>query len=524
MNLVEAIRKLLTVFASTAWHLFRKNVLSIAMLTGVIALFFTVYREYRENRTLKVSFLSSPRSSKAASESREIAQQANSLPTRLGIGRRYSIHPIYTGGFLDNYQGIASPGSDLCIGYSLDGLCNEWDSRAKLLLPLEDNYVHFMCRNEFLDDCWNLNQLSAITDLAATISAGEAASTESIRLALQRPRPTTEPYTLTKLRDAIKTAKGMRSTIRYRLKQLAEQANRDKRNTISATQPNLNASSPTQDASSEKEEDTINQQAAPGPDLPKVITGQTEEQILWEIVQAAEAVVDARFYLGPTDSGSREIANQVFQHIRLSPGEMSTTGILSYTEMRRALRDRKIAGGLLVATLSSATVGGVAKDGKCSLVSIDTALGIDAGGSATNVGLIKQNTYHRANPSFCPENVVTIKTRRLLIASEDLSTGDAFKIARVAANYYGIDPTDEAIWKDAEGHPTSGHLRFRRHPATYALEEGVSPRAWLFWEHPLVQTIAPALLLAVLINGITYATSLLPPTRESGRRHQSRYG
>lgn len=543
----EALRNFLLGLARLLRRWVYQRLPSIALFAAIAALCFVAYREYRENRTARIDFFGSTRGSLAMGQAEKIAINLNETKTRLGLGREYAVTPIYTDGFLDNYRRIASDRVGRAVGFSVDGMGDATTDGVSLLLPLETNYLHFICRNDYLDSCWRLNSivrssldasseiatgtLPSLLRKAAPGASGGQTSSEELACVLSSRRPRNQPYKLTEIVLATKSAERLIETVRFRRMMLEgqvkdrAQGSDDPPKVEPATTRTMGGSLfPTRLVGATQLLNSATQAAAqryalvaqpqtdksePNPtDTTPLTSTQAELEKLDEFESNLLRIHEARFYYGPIYSASRAFSEGVWKHVQIEPESYESTGVNGFAEMRIAIRDELIQGGFIVAKLNSATVGAVAKDGLSSLVSVDTAEGIQASGAVLQKGDIPAHTYHRANASFCPKPVQTLTTRRVLIASSRLPEEDGYKIARAAAAELGIEP-GSIDPKEATSPAQEDHPIYHMHPGASQLIKGETSTTWLLLRHPLMQTLVPAVLLGLLADFLASLTRRL---------------
>jgi hypothetical protein len=207
---------------------------------------------------------------------------------------------------------------------------------------------------------------------------------------------------------------------------------------------------------------------------------------LRDIFNDSELLRPGRAYFGPPDSGTRQLATHV---LRLygkhgAMGRLQAPGIANWYDMRAAFNNDSIDLAFLNAPLGNSITENIAQDGSCVLLD----LGPDR--DALWQGLVHiqpdklaANSY--SNAGFCPNDIQTLATRRVVICSSTMSDPLAYFLA-VQCHEALRDSVPFLTWEGATPLQTpSGALSYRLHPGAERLKEKTgapwSPKLSYLW-------------------------------------------
>jgi hypothetical protein len=186
-----------------------------------------------------------------------------------------------------------------------------------------------------------------------------------------------------------------------------------------------------------------------------------------------------RVYLGPRESGTRQLAELVLRHHGLVPDHISAPGIANWDDMRAALKTGQIDLAFKCGPLNDKVIESIAHEKSAVLVGLNGVA--DA--------LVKQNEYlaretfeadsYRTG-DFCPTPLETVASRRVLVCSSAMSEQDAFYLAQAADA--ALRSSINIRWDTLPPSEASRKARdfaIRLHPGAQSFQQGATPtRVW----------------------------------------------
>lgn len=192
-----------------------------------------------------------------------------------------------------------------------------------------------------------------------------------------------------------------------------------------------------------------------------------------------------RAYLGPRESGTRQVAELVLQQYGLSPDTLSTHGIDDWHEMRAAFQTEQIQIAFYQGTLDSPVMKAVAQDGKTILLGLNDSREALVQANAHLAPLdFAANLYDVGE--FCPKPQRSIATRRVLACSSRMPERIAFDVASRARE--AIKGTTELRWDmlppDAARQAENRPFAYTVHPGARLVRDDRTPTAipFTWWQ------------------------------------------
>lgn len=146
----------------------------------------------------------------------------------------------------------------------------------------------------------------------------------------------------------------------------------------------------------------------------------------------AKLLKPGRVFVGPTNSGTRQIAKLVLDLYGLDCDKLHANGIADFNEMRSALNNNSIDLAFYCGPVPSRIVEKIAADNGTCLLGINGHRGAIAKSSA-HVSPDEFNPQAYLYGDFCPEKLETITARRVLICSSHMSSNGAYHMTSYAS-------------------------------------------------------------------------------------------
>jgi hypothetical protein len=135
-----------------------------------------------------------------------------------------------------------------------------------------------------------------------------------------------------------------------------------------------------------------------------------------------------RVYLGPPDSGTRQMGTIVADYYQLPYEGFAPTGIADWVDTRRAFRSGELDIAFFLGPPNSMIINQIASDGLCCLLDLEEVDAIVQGHGQVLKATLAEHSY-APGESFCPTKVSTLATRRVLICSTEMDTTTGFQLA-----------------------------------------------------------------------------------------------
>jgi hypothetical protein len=193
-----------------------------------------------------------------------------------------------------------------------------------------------------------------------------------------------------------------------------------------------------------------------------------------ELMERGNILKPGRISLGPPDSGTRQLAELVLE--RHLPdvsdiGRCQANGIVSWHDMRAGLNNGSIDLAFYGGRLDAGIIKNIAADGSSVM------LGLDGDRDAITQGqqhlmpeTFKANSY--SNGGFCPTEIETFASRRVLLCSSKMSEPTAFFLASNAREAMRVVVPDIDWVNPPPDAPRSHGLTYRIHPGADRLRTG----------------------------------------------------
>lgn len=185
------------------------------------------------------------------------------------------------------------------------------------------------------------------------------------------------------------------------------------------------------------------------------------------------------FFLGPKGSGSRQIAEQV---LAMYPVRLRFADYGDHIGWDTAYR--LLAAGEIDAVFDASDIGSpfirdLARDPRYVLVGLDNVAAMTAGDNR----FLQPHTFPRGSYStdhgFCPTDVETVSTRRLLVCHQGMSTFDAFYLtAGIREAVRSSSPT--IYWDRPPAQQPTTDLVCRLHDGAVDYRNNRQPLVWLW--------------------------------------------
>lgn len=150
-----------------------------------------------------------------------------------------------------------------------------------------------------------------------------------------------------------------------------------------------------------------------------------------DVMKNKDLLKPGRVFLGPTGSGTRQLAELVTERFDLDPQKYQTNGVYDWNDMRAALNNGYIDIAFYSGPLDADVVQEIAKDGSSVLVGLDGDRDPILQGRI-HVFPAKLTARSFAAGDFCPRPLETIASRRVLICPADMPEETAYFLAKHA--------------------------------------------------------------------------------------------
>ncbi|MCR9200366.1 MAG: hypothetical protein NXI04_17160 [Planctomycetaceae bacterium] len=422
----------------------RQTQLSVVVMSLIVVSVLALgYREFAET---DITVLAGPEGGAGSIYAQSIVS-ASRENVQLGNIR---IESEATRGFEDNRDRVARDKSGTLIGFANDGFGDS--SNVRILLPLEEDYLHVLCSREFY------------RKLLACRDCGDS---ENSQPAGKRP---------------VAVASSRAGDVQY------------------APVP------PDQEES---------EQQAPAARPPLIACGTDHLPELYHILylcrnynqsiaNGSDRATDQSpvFVLGPEGSGARRLALELLNHFRFDSDEYQELQISDWTGVRNDLNRNLVDVAFFLGPLDSPVMGRIARDNSAFLVGLgDDAAALSADlSNPTRIHHMVRYQYGRniepptnhsgetaevrnfggnnirlvRKPEFC-EPIAVLTTRRVLICSEAMPIGVAYDVVRLARDAINgqIPGLNWSAVTAASDAPDG--LSFPLHPAAKLLRDDLSP-------------------------------------------------
>jgi hypothetical protein len=143
-----------------------------------------------------------------------------------------------------------------------------------------------------------------------------------------------------------------------------------------------------------------------------------------------DRLAPGKVYLGPPDSGTRQLAEAVLKYYRHDADRFPTFGIANWTEMRAALQTGAIDVAFCAGPKNSPIIQQIADDNDCVLVGLNG----DREAICQDCAHLEPSQFVARSYSkdFCAADCHTIASRRVLLCSPAMSDKDAYLISKIA--------------------------------------------------------------------------------------------
>jgi len=143
-----------------------------------------------------------------------------------------------------------------------------------------------------------------------------------------------------------------------------------------------------------------------------------------------DRLAPGRVYLGPPDSGTRQLAEAVLKYYGHNADRFPTFGIASWSEMRAALKTGAIDVAFCAGPKNSPVIQQIADDNDCVLVGLNG----DREAICQDCAHLEPSQFvaRSYNKDFCAADCHTIASRRVLLCSPAMSDKDAYLISKIA--------------------------------------------------------------------------------------------
>lgn len=153
--------------------------------------------------------------------------------------------------------------------------------------------------------------------------------------------------------------------------------------------------------------------------------------------QLVSHLQNGRVYLGPPESGTRQLADIVLKRHRPDYSELLCAhGIADWNEMRAALAADAIDLAFYSGPPNARIVEDIARDGKCRLVGLNGTRDAVVQGHPQLAPVNLAAGLYR-DSDFCPQELHSIASRRVLACSKAMSQRDAYLLTKLVSEAVG---------------------------------------------------------------------------------------
>jgi NMT1-like family len=436
-----------------------------------LVVFFLIWDYFDHWRVKPIEFLIGPRGGDSADQSKVLQRHFDDEPYIWQ--RKFFITPIYTDGFVENYERVNSDADGTRVGYAMDGMPDAADSNVETILPMEWEYMHFIYR---------IDALKRLGVLETPIAGDQEGN----------------------------KGKGAEPVLAYQLSEWAKSA---RARIDDATCKDLLVLS------------------APGTYLRLQSDGESEAGVRFGVKWLGTGETNRelpRVYLGPPKSGTRSVAEAILRHVNISPDDIDAVEIGDFQDMFVALRQKRIDGGFYMGPRGAATVKRIARELPCVLVNINGAGQIANTYRSVEAASIPTGMYNFKHESE-PKRLSTLAARRVLIASKWMDANVAFRIANNVQESLphrvpkkNADGTYPAPDEDLE----SIALNYVPHPGMWSEDNPTGPAKWFDrhadWFVPFMLTSLVVFLTAFRDPIVTWFERHGPPGEPKEAEHSSK--
>ena len=193
-----------------------------------------------------------------------------------------------------------------------------------------------------------------------------------------------------------------------------------------------------------------------------------------EIMKKRDSLKPGRIFLGPTGSGTRQLAELVTERFDLDPRKYHTNGVYDWNDMRAALNNGFIDIAFYSGPLDADVVQEIAKDGSSILVGLDGDRDPILQGRV-HVFPAKLTAHSFSAGDFCPSPLETIASRRVLICPADMPEDTAFFLAK-HAHMAMRSLIQDIDWNNPlPDSPRSEGFTYQLHPGAERLKQNNPP-------------------------------------------------
>jgi len=202
-----------------------------------------------------------------------------------------------------------------------------------------------------------------------------------------------------------------------------------------------------------------------------------------------------RVYLGPPQSGTRQVATLILEKIGQNPSRLSTNGIADWDDMRAALNNGSIDLAFCSTVVGARVIREISKDGSAILLDLEEIRDaiaeendqIDRDALPKNAYAVKPNLvageFDPATIPFCPSPINTTVTRKVLICPGSMDSRMVFDIATAAKVVAERDLDTRIVWSAGapeEVKAANRDFKYALHPGAEWLKADNRPRVnWL---------------------------------------------
>ena len=435
-DLLRALAKLIGILGSRFISMIRKHPNTVRTILLLIVVVVVGWNAYRHALTRNITILSGPFGGSGYYDARKMANQIEQSSRFFGESFRVEIQP--TAGFEANRREIAADPGGKTIAFAHDGFGDS--ETVRVLLPLEYNYLHIICHESLI---------KAIGGKTPERVAGRPVTGREIIGEFYIDSPQTPNRDRGELSE--------NSVIL------------DSRTSTSSDLVPLTETSPIARNLAGKIRLELRRESEPSP--------VTFDQVLGLLQKG-------RVYFGPQNSGTQQMAHLVARHFQLDISRLASYNFTSFEDMRVALLRGDIDVAFYCGPLNAEIMQSVARDGLTELVGLNPGdqKAILQGRPYLRDAMFTKNSY--VHGGFCPEEMGTIASRRVIICSHLMGKRLAFFLASHSFDSLR-DRFPELQWGGAQVQTTSGQLAYRIHPGAEWLRDNKEAP----WIPPSLQSV-----------------------------------
>lgn len=235
----------------------------------------------------------------------------------------------------------------------------------------------------------------------------------------------------------------------------------------------------------------------------KSISPGSMKRTIEKVIVPNREKLKGKVYLGPDQSGTRQLAQLVLKHYGLKPEELEKagTGAWEWNDAASELIDGNILMFFWVTPIepNSRVIARLGDSGKCCMIGMENIDGIRIG-SPFLLSRTFPKTSYSASSDLCNDELHTIASKNVIICSSAMSDTDAYFLAGIVREALRGEIPEIQWGRTSPQQIESDALTFYLHPGAKLLKDGQTP-GWLSGLRWLWVFIVSPILLMALIDG-----------------------